>query len=86
MVYILGEEMTAYAMRLILEQWIHPHVDTSNWEFYDLSCKNRDATDDKVLKDAVDAGKRVGSIFKEPTVTPSAAQVDFVLNAQLRIH
>ena len=29
----------------------------------------------KVLKDAVTAGKRVGSIFKEPTVTPSAAQV-----------
>lgn len=29
----------------------------------------------QVLKDAVEAGKRVGAIFKEPTVTPSAAQV-----------
>ena len=28
-----------------------------------------------MLKDAVEAGKRVGAIFKEPTVTPSAAQV-----------
>jgi isocitrate dehydrogenase len=57
-----------------LEQWIKPHVDIANWEFYDLSCKARDDTDDKVLADSVKAGKRVGSIFKEPTVTPSAAQ------------
>lgn len=44
-------------------------------EFYDLSCKSRDLTDDKVLADAIAAGKRIGSIFKEPTVTPSAIQV-----------
>ena len=74
MVYISGEEMTNYAMNLILEQWIKPHIDYSNWEFFDLSCKNRDKTDDKVLKDAVLAGKRICSIFKEPTVTPSAIQ------------
>ena len=57
-----------------MDQWIKPHVDISSWEFYDLSCKARDATDDKVLADAVSAGKRMGSIFKEPTVTPSATQ------------
>lgn len=57
-----------------MDQWIKPHVDISSWEFYDLSCKARDATDDKVLADAVNAGKRMGSIFKEPTVTPSATQ------------
>jgi len=56
-VYISGEEMTNYAMNLILEQWIKPHIDYSNWEFFDLSCKNRDKTDDKVLKDAVLAGE-----------------------------
>ena len=28
-----------------------------------------------MLKDAVEAGKRIGSIFKEPTITPSAKQV-----------
>ena len=44
MVYISGEEMTMYTMQLIMEKWIHPHVDTSAWEFYDLSCKGRDAT------------------------------------------
>lgn len=75
MVYISGEEMTNYAMNLIMDQWVKPHIDVSQWEFFDLSCKNRDATDDKVLGDAVKAGKRLGSIFKEPTITPSAVQV-----------
>ena len=45
------------------------------WERYDLSCISRDETDDQVLHDAVEAGKRVGAIFKEPTITPSAKQV-----------
>jgi hypothetical protein len=63
---IKGEEMTRYTMQLILDQWITPYIDTSSWEFFDLSCKARDDTEDKVLKDAVQAGKRVGSIFKEP--------------------
>lgn len=58
-----------------MDQWIKPHVDTSKWEYFDMSCKNRDATEDQVLKDSVKAGKRLCSIFKEPTVTPSAAQV-----------
>jgi isocitrate dehydrogenase len=58
-----------------LEQWIKPHVNISKWEFYDLSCKSRDETNDAVLKDSVNAGKRIGSIFKEPTITPSALQV-----------
>lgn len=75
MVYISGEEMTHYTMNLILDQWIKPHIDISHWEFFDLSCKSRDATDDKVLHDAVAAGARICSIFKEPTVTPSAIQV-----------
>jgi isocitrate dehydrogenase len=74
MVYISGEEMTTYCMNLIMDKWIKPHVDTSAWEFYDLSCKSRDATNDKVLKDAVEAGARIGAIFKEPTITPSAEQ------------
>lgn len=75
MVYIAGEEMTHYASQLIVEKWIKPYFDTSAWEVYDLSCKARDATNDKVLHDAVEAGKRIGAIFKEPTITPSAVQV-----------
>ena len=74
MVYIAGEEMTHYACELIQEKWIKPYFDTSSWEYFDLSCKHRDATDDKVLHDAVEAGKTVGAIFKEPTITPTAVQ------------
>lgn len=75
MVYISGEEMTHYTTQLLLKEWIAPHFDTSAWEKYDLSCKSRDDTDDQVLADAVEAGKRIGAIFKEPTITPSAIQV-----------
>uniref|UniRef100_A0A7S3PF85 EF-hand domain-containing protein n=1 Tax=Aplanochytrium stocchinoi TaxID=215587 RepID=A0A7S3PF85_9STRA len=73
-VYIKGEEMTRYCMDLILKQWIEPNVDISSWQFYDLSCKSRDDTEDQVLHDAIAAGKSLGSIFKEPTVTPTAEQ------------
>jgi hypothetical protein len=75
MVYIAGEEMTHYACNLIVEKWFEPYFDCKNWERYDLSCKARDETNDKVLKDAVEAGKRIGAIFKEPTITPTAVQV-----------
>ena len=75
MVYIAGEEMTHYAMNLIVDQWVKPYFDISSWEHYDLSCKSRDDTNDKVLTEAVEAGKRIGAIFKEPTITPSAIQV-----------
>jgi len=74
MVFIKGEEMTSYCMDLIMEKWIYPHMDVSTWEFFDLSCRSRDDTEDKVLHDAVAAGARIGAIFKEPTVTPTAEQ------------
>jgi isocitrate dehydrogenase len=75
MVYIAGEEMTRVAMEMILENWIKPNIDISNWEFFDLSCRNRDKTQDQVLKDCISAGARVKAIFKEPTITPNAEQV-----------
>lgn len=75
MVYISGEEMTRYAMDLILKNWITPHIDTSDWQFFDLSVNSRDDTNDQVLRDAIDAGKNIKSIFKEPTITPTADQV-----------
>jgi len=74
MVYIKGEEMTRYCMDLIMNKWVTPHLDTSNWEVFDLSCKQRDSTGDQVLRDAIGAGKKLGSIFKEPTITPSEIQ------------
>jgi isocitrate dehydrogenase len=74
LVYISGEEMTRYASQLYLDKWIKPYMDISNWEFYDLSCKSRDDTNDQVLKDCIDAGKRIGAIYKEPTITPTEEQ------------
>ncbi|CAK0845801.1 unnamed protein product [Prorocentrum cordatum] len=70
-----GGEMSWYTMKLICEKWVHPFVDTSKWEFFDLSCKSRDATKDQVLHDAVASGAKLGAIFKEPTITPTADQV-----------
>ena len=75
MVYISGEEMTQYASNLIVQQWLEPYFDLSAWERYDLSCHNRDATNDDVLHQAVQAGKRIGAIFKEPTITPTTEQM-----------
>jgi isocitrate dehydrogenase len=62
---------------LSLEQWIKPHMDTTEWEFYDMSCKARDDTNDQVLADSVTAGKKIGAIFKEPTITPNAGSFLF---------
>jgi len=76
MVYISGEEMTNYASKLIVESWIEPYFDTGKWEEFDLSCVNRDKTDDQVLHDAVSAGSKIGAIFKEPTITPTKEQVE----------
>jgi len=74
MVFIAGEEMTHYCMNLIMDKWVKPAWDTSQWEHFDLSCVNRDNTEDQVLHDAVAAGARIRSIFKEPTVTPTEVQ------------
>ena len=74
MVYIAGEEMTHYTMNLIIDRWVKPFCDIGKWEFYDLSCVSRDDTEDQVLHDAVEAGARLGAIFKEPTVTPTEVQ------------
>jgi isocitrate dehydrogenase len=75
MVYISGEEMTRVVMQLILDKWINPNFDTSSWQFFDLSCAARDASDDKVLKDSIAAGAKIGAIFKEPTITPTGEQM-----------
>lgn len=67
--------MSWYTMRLIREKWVEPWIDTMQWENFDLSCKNRDETGDQVLHDAVASGAKIGAIFKEPTITPTADQV-----------
>ncbi len=84
MVYISGEEMSRYAGQLYIDNWIKPYLDISNWEFYDLSCKNRDNTNDQVLKDCISAGAKIGAIYKEPTITPNEQQkIEFGLKKSL---
>ena len=73
-IYIKGEEMSRYTMNLFIEKCIKPHINIDKWKYYDLSCKNRDKTNDKVLYDSIDDGKNILSIFKEPTITPSEIQ------------
>lgn len=75
MVYISGEEMTREVMKMVLSQWVEPYLDTTSWQFFDLSCVNRDKTQDKVLENAIAAGAKCGAIFKEPTITPNTEQV-----------
>jgi len=60
---------------MYLNEWVRPYLDISSWEMYDLSCVSRDQSDDQVLKDAIKAGKRIGAIYKEPTITPTGDQV-----------
>lgn len=74
MVYIKGEEMTAYVMEKILARWTDPYLDSSAWQRFDLSVKHRDDSNDQVLKDVIAAGAQVKAIFKEPTITPTAEQ------------
>ena len=63
-----GEEMTHYSMELILKEWVNPFVDTSKWEYFDCSCKNRDATDDQVSEPR--GGRGTQSPRIKPTLVP----------------
>ena len=67
--------MSRWAGEHYLQEWIRPYIDISKWEFYDLSCVSRDKTNDKVLADCIASGKRIGAIYKEPTITPTSDQV-----------
>ena len=63
MVYIKGEEMTRYAAQLMLENWLEPHVDTSAWEFFDLSCARATRATTRPLRTRSPPAK-IGAIFK----------------------
>ncbi len=70
-----GDEMTRIIWKLIKDKLIFPFVDLET-EYYDLGMEHRDATDDKVTVNAVEAIKRLGVGIKCATITPDEARVE----------
>jgi len=52
-----GDEMAHIIWQMIKEKLIHPYLDI-DLKYYDLSMKNRDATNDQVTVDAANAIKK----------------------------
>jgi isocitrate dehydrogenase len=69
-----GDEMTRIIWDLIKNRLIHPYLDI-DLHYYDLSVKNRDATNDQVTVDAANAIKQHGVGVKCATITPDEARV-----------
>ncbi len=70
-----GDEMTRVIWAKIKSQLILPYLDI-DLEYYDLSIKHRDDTDDQVTEDAALAIKRYGVGVKCATITPDEARVE----------
>ncbi len=69
-----GDEMTRIIWQWIKDILITPYVDLKS-EYYDLSLKNRDATDDKVTLDSAYATSKHGVAVKCATITPNAQRL-----------
>ena len=69
-----GDEMTRILWKMIKEELLLPFIDLKT-EYYDLGLEHRDATDDRVTKEAAEATKKYGVAVKCATITPNAARV-----------
>ena len=69
-----GDEMAAILWKETKEKLILPFVDL-NVEYYDLSIRNRDATEDQVTLDSAEATKKYGVAVKCATITPNLERV-----------
>lgn len=69
-----GDEMTHVLWGVIKDRLLKPYIDL-NTEYYDLSLKNRDDTDDGVTRDAAAAIKRLKVGVKCATITSNKARV-----------
>jgi isocitrate dehydrogenase len=69
-----GDEMTRVIWQEIKEILLLPYINLKT-EYYDLSLKNRDATDDRVTVEAAEATKKYGVAVKCATITPNADRV-----------
>jgi len=69
-----GDEMTRIMWDMVKTRLISPFIEL-NTEYYDLSLKNRDKTEDQVTLDAANAIKELGVGVKCATITPNAQRV-----------
>jgi isocitrate dehydrogenase len=77
-----GDEMTRVMWRMIKDKLIFPYVDV-DLKYYDLGLENRDATSDRVTREAAEATLEHGVAVKCATITPNADQVaEFDLKKQ----
>ena len=69
-----GDEMTRIIWQMIKDDLLLPFIDLKT-EYYDLSLKKRDETNDRITVEAAEAAKRLGVAVKCATITPNAARV-----------
>lgn len=69
-----GDEMTRIIWQMIKDDLLLPFIDLKT-EYYDLSLKKRDETNDRITVEAAEATKRLGVAVKCATITPNAARV-----------
>ena len=70
-----GDEMTRIIWEFIKKKLILPYLDIGI-EYYDLSMKSRDDTDDQITIDSANAIKKIGVGIKCATITPDEARVE----------
>ncbi|GHU26740.1 isocitrate dehydrogenase [Spirochaetia bacterium] len=73
LVEIDGDEMTRVLWALIKDKLLKPFIDLKT-EYYDLSIKHRDETDDAITVEAAHAIQRLGVGVKCATITSNAAR------------
>jgi isocitrate dehydrogenase len=69
-----GDEMTRILWHYIRDKLVDPYLEIK-LDYYDLSIKNRDATNDRVTVEAANAIKKHGVGVKCATITPDEARV-----------
>lgn len=70
-----GDEMTRIIWQMIKDKLILPFVELKT-EYYDLGLLSRNATDDKVTRDAAEAALRLGVAVKCATITPNKQRME----------
>jgi len=74
LVEIDGDEMARIMWTMVKEKLLLPYIDLKT-EYYDLSLKKRDETDDQITIRGAEAIKKYGVGVKCATITPDAARV-----------